>query len=187
MNPRQIQRVETILKNNLIKAGIHCAFVCDHDGKIIVNVNIGNKISKIIGYTVSTVADNILISIRSAANQMARILGDKTDLSLLLHNENEESIWLNELTDELLLGTVSGNEVSVGQLRLKVMESIRVIRDMFAAQQENLLGKEVEIIVDNFLEIRAKTYAEGRTPKMQDVRLLLSKNHGIKLGDLIFG
>lgn len=183
----QIRQIETILKNSLIKAGIRCAFICNHDGKILVTVNIEDKISKIIGYGVSTVADHLLVAIKSAADQMARLLGEETNLSLLLHKENEETIWINELTDELLLGTVSGNDVSVGLLRIKVEETMERIRNILEIHRENLAGKTVEVLVDRITEIEGNTYAEGKTMKMQRIRLLLPDNHEVSAGDYVFG
>ena len=187
MHPEQITQMEAILENSLIKAGIHCAFICDHDGKILVTVNMEDKLSKIIGYGVSTVADHLLIAIKSAADQMARLMGEETNLSLLLHKENEETIWINELTGELLLGTISGNDVSVGLLRIIVTETMERIRNLLATQRENLAGQTVEVLVDRIVEIEGKAYAEGKTTKMQNVRLLLSDDHEVSTGDFIFG
>lgn len=187
MRLEQSRQIETILENSLIKAGIRCAFICNHDGKILVTVNIEDKISKIIGYGISTVADHLLVAIKSAADQMARLLGEETNLSLLLHKENEETIWINELTGELLLGTVSGNDVSVGLLRIKVTETMERIRNLLVIQSENLAGQTVEVLVDRIVRIEGNTYAEGKTTKMQNVRLLLPDDHEVLTGDFIFG
>jgi hypothetical protein len=187
MNLDQINQIEMIIRDKLIRAGIQCVFVCDHEGKVLVTVNMEDKISKIIGYGIPTVADHLLAGIKSAADHMARLLGEKTNLSLLLNKENEETIWINELTDELLLGTVSGNEVSVGVLRMKVEETMERIRNILEIHKENLAGKTVEVLVDRVIELEGNTYAEGKTTKMQRIRLLLPDNHDVSTGDYVFG
>ena len=181
------ENIEKILKNNLIKSGVHCAFICDRNGKVLATVNMEDKISKLIGHGISTVADHVLVAIKSVSDQMARLLGEKTNFSLLLHKENEETIWVNEITDELLMGTISGNEVSVGLLRIKVTETIDTIRGLLVVQKENLAGKTVEILVDRVVEMEGNTYAEGKTTQMQNVRLLLPDDHEVSAGDYVFG
>lgn len=187
MNRRQIRQIEKILEDKLIKVGVHCAFICDHDGKVLVRANMEDKVSKLIGHSVSTVADQVLVAIKSVADQMARFLGERTNFSLLLHKENEESIWVNEITDELLLGTISGNEIPVGVLRIKVTETINTIRDILFEREENLTGKTVEILVDRKVEIEGGLYVEGKTAKMQDVRLLLPEDEDVEVGDYVSG
>jgi len=183
----QIQQIETVLRNNLIKTGIQCAFICNHDGNILVSVNIDDKVSRLIAYAISTVADEMLVSVKSIADHMARLLGDKSSFSLLLHEKNHETILVNELTDQLLLATISGNEVSMGLLRLKVMETIEIIRKLILTRGENLAGKTVEVLIDRILQINGVSYAIGKTAKMQNIKLLLPDNHRIVVGDYVFG
>ena len=187
MQKDQTQQIETVLQNNLIKAGIQCAFICNHDGFILVSVNIDDKLSKLIAYAISTVADEMLVSVKSIADQMARLLGDKSNFSLLLHEQDHETILVNELTDQLLLVTISGNEVSMGLLRIKVMETIEIIRKMIVSQEENLAGKTVEVLIDRILHMNGVSYGIGKTAKMQNIKLLLPDNHSILAGDYVFG
>ena len=187
MQKDQTQQIETVLQNNLIKAGIQCAFICNHDGFILVSVNIDDKLSKLIAYAISTVADEMLVSVKSIADQMARLLGDKSNFSLLLHEQDHETILVNELTDQLLLVTLSGNEVSMGLLRIKVMETIEIIRKMIVTHEENLAGKTVEVLIDRILHINGVSYGIGKTAKMQNIKLLLPDNHSTIVGDYVFG
>lgn len=55
---------------------------------------------KIICYGVSTVTDHLLVVIKSAADQMSRLLGEETNLSFHLHNDKGDLITMGGMSWE---------------------------------------------------------------------------------------
>jgi predicted regulator of Ras-like GTPase activity (Roadblock/LC7/MglB family) len=61
---------------------------------------------------------------------MAQIVGEE-EFSLLFHKGQDENLHFSKVTEEILLITTFGNDVSLGFLRLKIAEAIEKIRGLW--------------------------------------------------------
>jgi len=118
---KQFEKIERILNDELIRLGVSCVLLIDLAGNILVNLDDGNTHHDI--YSLAALAAGNF----GAVNEMARIIGEE-DFSLLFHKGEKESIHFSKVTEDLLLLTIFGKDVSLGFLRLKVAEAIRKIK-----------------------------------------------------------
>jgi len=117
----QFEKIELILNEELIGLGVTCVLLIDLAGNILVNLDDGKTQHDV--YSLAALAAGNF----GAVNEMAKIIGE-TDFSLLFHKGEKESIHFSRISDDLLLLTIFGKEVSLGFLRLKVAEGIRKIQ-----------------------------------------------------------
>ena len=124
LDQKQLDRIEEILKTDLIDNGVRCVFLIDMAGNIIANLDNGQ-----VGHDVYSLAA-LAAGNFGAVCAMAAIIGED-DFALLFHKGKSENIHFSKVMDDFLLVTIFGNDVSLGYLRLKVDESIGKISTIF--------------------------------------------------------
>jgi len=117
----QLDGIESILQEDFIDLGVHCAFLIDMAGNIIASLD--NARHKHDVYSLAALAAGNF----GAVSAMAKMIGEE-DFSLLFHKGTAESIHFSKVMNEFLLITIFGKEVSLGFLRLKVSEAIEKIK-----------------------------------------------------------
>ena len=120
----QLDKTESILEKDLIKNGINIALVVDMAGHIIANAR-SDDCSHDVYSLAALAAGNF-----GAVNAMAQIVGEE-EFSLLFHKGQDENLHFSKVTEEILLITTFGNEISLGFLRLKIAEAIEKIRGLW--------------------------------------------------------
>ena len=120
----QLDKTEDILEKNLIENGSKIAIVLDMAGHIIASCK--SKECKHDIYSLAALAAGNF----GAVNAMAKIVGEE-EFSLLFHKGGDENLYFSKISEDLLLITTFGNEVSLGFLRMKISESLNVIRGIF--------------------------------------------------------
>ncbi|MEE8480140.1 MAG: roadblock/LC7 domain-containing protein [Desulfobacterales bacterium] len=119
----QLDKTEDILEKNLIENGVKSAIVLDMAGHIIASCK-SKECTHDIHSLAALAAGNF-----GAVDAMAKIVGE--EFSLLFHKGEGENLHFSKINEELLLITTFGNEVSLGFLRMKINESINVMRGIF--------------------------------------------------------
>jgi len=120
LGQEQLDRIEEILKQDLIDLGVHCVFLIDLAGNIISSIDNGKYEHDI--YSLAALAAGNF----GAVSAMASIIGED-EFSLLFHKGKKESMHFSKVLADFLLVTMFGKEVSLGFLRLKVTEAIEKI------------------------------------------------------------
>ena len=120
----QLDKTEDILEKNLIENGVKSAIVLDMAGHIIASCKSKGCTHDI--YSLAALAAGNF----GAVSAMAQIVGEE-EFSLLFHKGEDENLHFSKISEELLLITTFGNEVSLGFLRMKISESLNVIRGIF--------------------------------------------------------
>jgi predicted regulator of Ras-like GTPase activity (Roadblock/LC7/MglB family) len=117
----QLERIESILDQDLIQSGVHSALLIDMAGNIIARIDDGNCDHDM--YSLAALASANF----AAVDTMAKLVGEQ-EFSLLFHKGERESIHFSKVFNEFLLITIFGKEVALGLLRLKVAEAIEKIK-----------------------------------------------------------
>lgn len=120
----QLDKTEDILEKNLIENGVKSAIVLDMAGHIIASSKSKECTHDI--YSLAALAAGNF----GAVDAMAKIVGEE-EFSLLFHKGEDENLHFSKISEDLLLITTFGNDVSLGFLRMKISESINVIRGIF--------------------------------------------------------
>ncbi len=120
IDQKDLDEIETVLQDDLMRIGVHCAILIDLAGNIIVSLDTGNKRHDI--YSLAALAAGNF----GAVNEMARMVGEE-DFSLLFHKGKKGNIHFSKVSDDFLLVTTFGEDISLGFLRLKVNEAIEKI------------------------------------------------------------
>ena len=121
LGQKELDGLEEILQKDLIDLGVHCVFLIDMAGNIIVNLDNGNIEHDI--YSLAALAAGNF----GAVSAMAKIVGEN-EFSLLFHKGKKENIHFSKVMADFLLVTIFGRETSLGFLRLKVAEAIQKIK-----------------------------------------------------------
>jgi predicted regulator of Ras-like GTPase activity (Roadblock/LC7/MglB family) len=114
-NKNQVDTIDSILRRDLIDSGVSCSILFDSAGNIITSVEDGcRQIDK--DSIACLAAGNY-----GAVKAMANIMG-ADDFALLFHMGKKMSIHLKNLSSEFLLINIFDQDLSLGFLRLKVLE-----------------------------------------------------------------
>jgi predicted regulator of Ras-like GTPase activity (Roadblock/LC7/MglB family) len=114
--PVQLSKIEAVLAEDLLDVGVHSVTLIDMAGNIISTMDNGENRHDL--YSLAALAAGNF----GAVSTMAGLIGEE-EFSLLFHKGKKENIHFSKVTDEFLLITIFGKEVSLGFLRLKVAEA----------------------------------------------------------------
>ncbi len=127
VSQEQLEQIEEILSQKLIKIGVDCAIIIDMAGNIITIKDTGK--SKYDIYSFAALAAGNFATV----DAMAKLVGE-TEFSLLFHKGQDSSIHFSKIDDELLLISMFGKDISLGFLRLNVVEAIEQIQKVWEKQ-----------------------------------------------------
>ncbi len=121
--PEKLDKIESILAEDLIEAGANSVIFIDRAGNIMARQDNGHCEHDV--YSLAALgAGNF-----GAVNAMANIVGED-EFSLLFHKGQKESLHFSKVDEESLLIIIFGKDVSLGFLRLKVAEAVKKIREI---------------------------------------------------------
>ena len=125
VSQEQLEQIDKILNEKLIRIGVDCVIIIDMSGNIITAKENGK--TKYDVYSFAALAAGNFATV----DAMAKLVGE-TEFSLLFHKGTECNIHFSKIDDELLLITMFGKTISLGYLRLNVVEAIEEIRKLWA-------------------------------------------------------
>jgi predicted regulator of Ras-like GTPase activity (Roadblock/LC7/MglB family) len=111
----QLTAIEDILERDLMDLGVHSVFLIDMAGNIVANKETDEGKHDI--YSLAALAAGNF----GAVSTMAKLIGEE-EFSILFHRGKKESIHFSKVTNDFLIITIFGKELSLGFLRLKVAE-----------------------------------------------------------------
>lgn len=124
VSQEQIEQIDMILTDKLIKLGVDCVIVIDMAGNIITAKDNGE--SKYDVYSFAALAAGNFATV----DAMAKLVGEE-EFSLLFHKGQESSIHFSKIDDELLMISMFGQAISLGFLRLNVVDAIEKIQRLW--------------------------------------------------------
>ncbi len=124
VSQEQLEQIDQILSEKLIKIGVDCVIIIDMAGNIITVKENGK--TKYDVYSFAALAAGNFATV----DAMAKLVGEN-EFSLLFHKGSESNIHFSKIDDELLLITMFGKNISLGFLRLNVVEAIERIKKLW--------------------------------------------------------
>lgn len=124
VSQEQLEKMDEILSEKLIKIGVDCVIIIDMAGNIITAKDNGK--SKYDVYSFAALAAGNFATV----DAMAKLVGEQ-EFSLLFHKGTDCNIHFSKVDEELLLISMFGKEISLGFLRLNVVEAIEDIRKLW--------------------------------------------------------
>jgi predicted regulator of Ras-like GTPase activity (Roadblock/LC7/MglB family) len=121
VSQEQLEQIDTILADKLIKIGVDCVIIIDMAGNIITAKD--NSESKYDVYSFAALAAGNFATV----DAMVKLVGE-AEFSLLFHKGQDSNIHFSKIDDELLLISMFGKDISLGFLRLNVVEAIEQIK-----------------------------------------------------------
>ncbi len=125
VSQEQLEQIDQIITAKLIDLGVDCAIIIDMAGNIITAKDNGK--SKYDVYSFAALAAGNFATV----DAMAKLVGEQ-EFSLLFHKGQDSNIHFSKIDDELLLISMFGRDISLGFLRLNVVEAIDQIRTLWA-------------------------------------------------------
>ena len=125
VSQEQLEQIDQILNDKLIKIGVDCVIIIDMAGNIITAKENGKTNYDV--YSFAALAAGNFASV----DAMAKLVGEN-EFSLLFHKGAENNIHFSKIDDKLLLITMFGKNISLGFLRLNVVEAIERIKKLWA-------------------------------------------------------
>ncbi len=121
----QLERIDEILTEKLIRLGVDCVIIIDMAGNIITARDNGKNKYDVYSFA-ALAAGNF-----ATVDAMAKLVGEN-EFSLLFHKGQDCNIHFSKIDDELLMISMFGKDVSLGFLRLNVVESIEQIKEVWS-------------------------------------------------------
>ena len=138
INPYQIDKIDNILRSDLIDIGVSCSILIDSAGNIITCLEDGcRQIDK--DSIACLAAGNY-----GAVKAMAKLMGAE-DFALLFHMGKKMSIHLKNLSSEFLLINIFDRDLSLGLLRLKVLDVLLKMEKVLPLRNLNITNKAVNM------------------------------------------
>lgn len=119
----QLDKIENILQDDLISSGVACTILIDTAGNTIAHANNGKKKYDTAAFA-ALAAGNY-----ASVDAMAQLI-DEDEFSLLFHKGESSSIQFCKVNENFLLVNIFGREISLGFLRLKVVEAVEKIKSV---------------------------------------------------------
>ena len=127
VSQEQLEKIDEILSEQLIKIGVDCVIIIDMAGNIITAKD--NGTSKYDVYSFAALAAGDFATV----DAMAKLVGEQ-EFSLLFHKGTDCNIHFSKIDEELLLITMFGKHISLGFLRLNVVKALEQIRKLWAGK-----------------------------------------------------
>ncbi len=124
LSQEQLEQIDVVLNEKLISLGVGCAIMIDMAGNIITAKDDGQNKYDVYSFA-ALAAGNF-----ATVDAMAKLVGEE-EFSLLFHKGQDSNIHFAKIDDELLLISMFGKEISLGFLRLNVVDAIEKIRDIW--------------------------------------------------------
>ena len=118
---KQFNSIERILEYEMISLGVQNVLLIDLAGNILISLDNGKTNFDV--YSLAALAAGNF----GTVSAMAEIIGEQ-EFSLLFHKGEKECINFSKVSEDLILITIFGKEISLGFLRLKVAEAIKQIK-----------------------------------------------------------
>ncbi len=120
-----LKKTKTQIENTLINAGVDTVLLIDEAGNVLTVC--GQKADNL---------DTTSLAALAAANfgatsQIAKLIGED-DFSLLFHKGAKGSIHFARIVDDLILVSIFGENVSLGLVRLRVIQLTKSIGNIFS-------------------------------------------------------
>ena len=125
VSQEQLEKIDEILGDQLINIGVDCVIIIDMAGNIITAKD--NGTSKYDVYSFAALAAGNFATV----DAMAKLVGEQ-EFSLLFHKGTDCNIHFSKIDEELLLITMFGKHISLGFLRLNVVQAIEQIRKLWS-------------------------------------------------------
>ena len=123
VSQEQLEKIDQILTENLVKIGVDCVIVIDMAGNIITAKEKGKNKYDVYSFA-ALAAGNF-----ATVDAMAKLVGEQ-EFSLLFHKGTESNIHFSKIDDELLLITMFGKNISLGFFRPHLVEDIDRIKKL---------------------------------------------------------
>lgn len=123
LDEKQIDSMEKIVRKALMDIGVKNVLIIDLAGNILISLHDGR--SKFDMYSLAALAAGNF----AAVSEIAKLIGE-TDFSLLFHKGEKDSIHFTKVSENLLLLTIFGKDISLGFVRLKVADAVDKIQSL---------------------------------------------------------
>ena len=127
VSQEQLEKIDEILSEQLIKIGVDCVIIIDMAGNIITAKD--NGTSRYDVYSFAALAAGNFATV----DAMAKLVGEQ-EFSLLFHKGTDCNIHFSKVDEELLLITMFGKHISLGFLRLNVVKALEQIRKLWGGK-----------------------------------------------------
>ncbi len=129
----KLEHIEAVLEKNLVGIGVRTVLLVDMAGNIVTKYDSGD----------CTTYDLWSLAVLASANcvamdVMAGSLGER-EFSLHLLKGVSKTAHFTKVGNHFLLITISGCDVSLGQLRLRIGEAVRKVREISESVRDMFL------------------------------------------------
>ena len=124
VSQEQLEKIDEIITVKLIDLGVDCVIIIDMAGNIITAKDTSDNKYDVYSFA-ALAAGNF-----ATVDAMAKLVGEQ-EFSLLFHKGQDSNIHFSKIDDELLLISMFGKGISLGFLRLNVVDAIEQIRALW--------------------------------------------------------
>jgi len=126
LEPEQLEQLEQILENELVKEGMQSILLIDMYGNIISKYDDQRHNTDLYALAALSSANY------AAVTTMAKLVGEE-DFPSLFHKGQDVSVFFRKITEDFLLVVIFGEKFPLGSLRLQLETAVDMIRKICQA------------------------------------------------------
>ncbi len=154
LSSEQLDKISACIKDMRRETRARCIMLADITGHLIEEQGNGNNLF-------NTAALSALAAGELAATkEMARLVGEEARFKLLLHEGVQQSVYLSDVSGEMILVTVFDNTTPIGMIRLwtrNVVDELNAIMEQAKNEQtskrQSVISKSFEKLLADELDI----------------------------------
>jgi len=131
MSEAQYNQVLSCLAELVKKLRLSAVFLVDSSGRILAE-----KMSKS-GRIDTTVLATLAAGSYSAANEMTRQLGEKSNIKMMLYEGENQNVFISSVTNDIFLAIVFETGVALGMVRLFAKRTLLQLQPILREKSQN--------------------------------------------------
>lgn len=112
-----------------------CVLLADITGQLIEEQGVSKEMN-------TAVLSALAAGEMAASREMARLVGQKARFKMLLHEGDDQSVYLSDVCEEMLLVIVVHNSAPIGMVRLFIRQTVEKLQDIIRRAREAPTGSD---------------------------------------------
>lgn len=139
----QLDRIDSCLDNMLWETEAQCVLLADITGQLISEKGAARRMNTAV---LSALAAGQL----AATKELAKLVGEAAQFKLLLHEGEQQCVYLSDVGEELILVTVFDTSTAIGLVRLYIRETVKELLEVLQMEPDGSEEDDDTDIDDDF-------------------------------------
>lgn len=152
---RHLEQIHQLLTTMRWETEARCVLLADITGQLIEEQGVSKELN-------TAVLSALAAGEMAASREMARMVGQKARFKMLLHEGDEQSVYLSDVGEEMLLVLVVHNSTPIGMVRLFIRKTVdelnKIIRE---AREKPASSEDLAASFDQLLSVNLDLWGKS--------------------------